>query len=871
MIGETLGHYRITAKIGEGGMGVVYRATDARLGRDVAIKVLPARVANDPERLARFEREARTLASLNHPNIAAVYGVEEKALVMELVEGSSPVGPLPVQTVLAYARQIIDALEHAHEKGVVHRDLKPANIKITPDGRLKLLDFGLARAIEGGPNQTHTQISPEDSPTMTLAASLPGVIMGSAAYMSPEQARGARIDHRSDIWSFGAVLFELLTGRPAFTGETLSDTLAAVLTRDPDLAAIPDPFRALLERCFVRDARQRLGWIAEARAILNAPPPKRLATAVTRLRWLTPVLAILCVILAAALALLWLRRNTLVDSPRLHLIVQQLESFNVLGAPALEISPDGRRIVFGAAGKLWIRELDQPEPRALAGTEDAISPFWSPDSRSIAYLAPRGEIRRLNIVSGAVATIARAQTVMGGSWSPDAQTILWSERGRGLFTAPASGGEPRLVLARRAETGTIQRPQYLPEAGDQWILASVTRGGVAPSIILVNLASSEIVEIGRGLMPSYSPTGHLVYWSTGGTLELWAAPFSASQRRLTGEPFRLVERTSPPSISRNGLLVYRDAPPRQGARLSIRDRAGKRIGGIDEPADYSSIATSPDGRRAAVITGTQLNSELWIYDLEGRAKNRLAIDSEAKSCVIWSPDGAKLAFTARRGAENQLRIAASDGSTEPVTIASAPDFLCAGSWSADGQHILFHKLVADAGVDDQWYASRKPDGSGWTTQAFLATPASEGFGRFSPDGRYVAYSSTETGRNEIFVRAFPKGSGKWLISARGGVQPQWSRDGKEIYFLEGTTLMAASVISGAAFSSGEVTRLFDKGPHLAGRTNRGYDVLPNGRFVTIEGLEDPNAPAPAIHLIQNWPAVFRRAAGGGPPPLLPPN
>ena len=846
--GEPFGHYRIGPKLGEGGMGVVYRAHDTRLGRDVAIKVLPDSVARDPERLARFEREARTLAALNHPNIAAVYGVEQGALVMELVEGETLKGPLPLATAIACARQIADALEAAHERGIIHRDLKPANIKITPEGKVKLLDFGLAKAMEQGPIA-------ENSPTLT-AHTVSGMVMGTPGYMSPEQARGTRVDHRTDIWAFGVVLYEIATGKRLFSGATATDILAAVLTSELPLGAAPPRLVPLLRRCLERDVRKRLGWIGEMETYLDAPTP-----ATPPRRWAMPVFA---AALLATAAIVWTIRAPRPSGAR------PLAAFSFTPGSFVQtdyvrnavISPDGRRIAYVAADKLWIRDLASEQARQIEGSDNAEGPFWSPDSTQIAFAAGR-ELRKANAQGGTTLIIGKLDgEYRGGAWSPAGDRIIVSVAGAGLTEAPATGGVFKVVLPSTLAVNTFFSPHFLPAAGTGRLLVASQGRRSRQVLKLIDLDAGKMQTLREGAYPAWSVSGHILFKSAPFTGGLWALPFSLSKRAATGDAIPLLNSGSDFGASEDGTLLWADVVNGPFSRPGWIDRAGKRETlPVAAYPRFSDLSLSPDATRAVYTVSGEQGADVWILDLVRSVPTRLTLAPEIDELPQWSPSGKEIAFASYRGGYSNIYVQAADGSAEAKLAVRGlgPDM--PESWSPDGQVLLFSRRHPKSGTD-LWSVRRRADLSFDEPSVWLQSDFDEGNANFSPDGRFVGYVSNESGRQEIFVRSFPTGDGKRQISSDGGDNPRWSRDGREIFYTSRDVLVAVRVGPDAA-PLGSNHELFKLPLPAASLPPRPYDVHPDGRrflFVTYDPAK-PAKPA-AIHIIQNWPELLRQKDDG---------
>jgi Tol biopolymer transport system component/predicted Ser/Thr protein kinase len=884
----SIGHYRIVSKLGEGGMGAVYRATDTRLNREVAIKVLPEAVASDPDRLARFTREAQVLASLNHPNIAAVYGVEERAIVMELVEGQSPAGPLTSEGALPLIRQLIDALEYAHEKGVVHRDLKPANLKITPEGRLKVLDFGLAKALSA---ETAAPGNPASSPTLTMQGAvqgtMAGMIMGTAAYMSPEQARGQKVDQRADIWSFGVVFYELLTGRRLFGGDTISDTLAAVLKTDPDWSALPPDtppaIRRLLRRCLERDRKRRLADIADARLeideALEFPALTSATPARAALRWWITAIGLVA-LAGLAVAVVHFRETPPQPAAvRFQIPAPEKASF---GSNGMALSPDGRQLAFIASGAdghpmLWVRPLDSVTAHVLPGTEGAgYSPFWSPDSRSVGFLV-QGKVKKIDAAGGPPETLCDIPSVLlGGSWSRDGVVIFGASAG-GLLRVPQAGGvATRLTTVdeRHGEFGHL-RPWFLPD-GRHFLYFS--RAGPETGIYLAALDGPERKRLAATSQAgAYAPpaagsqNGHLLFLREG---TLIAQPLDARRFEPAGEPFPVAEQVGSLlslgffSVSANGVLAYRNgAAGTGGVQLVWFDRQGKSLGALGSPGLYGSGPTlSPDGNRVAVDqvdTGTAGTRNVWVMDVARGVPTRFMSDSERDISPVWSPKGDRLVFASIRGTGYGIYQKDFSGSGKEELLLESANIRLPNSWSPDGRYLLYSALGQKTG-SDLWVL---PAAAG-TPSASKPTPYLQGLyneqqGQFSPDGHWIAYSSDEIGSYQVYVQSFPAGAGKFRVSAAGGAQPRWRRDGKEIFYIGADgRLTAVDVKTGPKFETGAPRALFDAqipAPLLADSSFH-YDVAADGgRFLVNSAATDRAGPAATpITVIVNWQAAVKR-------------
>jgi eukaryotic-like serine/threonine-protein kinase len=880
--GTRLGPYEVLAAIGSGGMGEVYRARDTKLGREVAVKILPGLFASDPDRMMRFEREARTLASLNHPHIAQIYGFEEtpavaghagvSALVMELVEGEDLIdriarGPVPLDEALPIARQIAEALEAAHEAGVIHRDLKPANIKVRPDGTVKVLDFGLAKLADPAAATSDAIAgSPADSPTFTSPAMTAlGVILGTAAYMAPEQARGRAVDRRADIWAFGCVLFEMLTGRRAFEGDDVSDTLASVLKSEPDWTALPagtpPALRRLLRRCLVKDPGRRLSGIGLARFEIDdaAGPaddgpthsPVQPSGATHGLWYALAALVVLLAFLAAALVLLLRPAQAPPDVIRFAVAPPPGTTFG--RASDVAISPDGRRVAFragppGEPRTLWIREADRLAPRQLAGTERALRLFWSPDGRSIAFFAPDGALKRLDVDGGAVRTISELKFVgAGGAWGPGDVIVVQS--GSRLYRVSALGGPPTEMTA---EGAGVMFPSFLP---DGRLLATTERG----QIVTGSLDSTEWTPIAEATSRVlYAHPGYLVFVQQG---QLVAQPFDLSRRAIAGDPVPLdvepvrTTGSSPGgitdglfSVSQNGVLAYEPGEFQLGGVPVWVDRSGSELGAVLTGTEIVAFPRlSPDGQRLAMV----VDGDIWVGDLRNRPSIRLTFAGSGSLSPIWSPDGQRLVY--EWGAPDiALWSIAADGSESAPVRVSPFMHLHPHGWAPDGRELLVVRL---AGEDTDILAL--PPGETSEPRPVLATPAGAGVegAALSPDGRWLAYAAYPTGLPEIWVRPYPGPGAPVRVSIGGGTQPVWARDGRELYWWSHSgMIMAAAIQPGSEFDFASPVALFESRHSRVGQPPS-YDVAPDGRFLM---LKPPETEAMPITVITNWVAEVER-------------
>ncbi len=901
MIGVTLAHYRITGKLGAGGMGEVWRADDQKLGREVALKVLPAEFAADAQRFERFQREARVLASLNHANIAHLYGLESIAseadsdagsipqapgspisvtfLVMELVEGDDlseriAHGPIPSSEVIPIALQIAGALEAAHEQGIVHRDLKPANIKLRPDGTVKVLDFGLAKAWEADAADASLSLSP----TMTQHATAAGLILGTAAYMSPEQARGQSVDRRADIWAFGVVLWEMLTGRKLFEGDTVSDVLASVLKEAPSLDELPPEapafLRRLVGRCLDKDSKTRLRDIGEARIALARPEEDRLPADVLaakpetgpwrrRLPWLVVGPAI-----AAALTLAVLLFGRTAPEPQvIRFETPPPENGRFHLAPdnpgPVAVSPDGTMLAYSgrtADGvvQLWVRALDESRARALPGTENAQYPFWSPDSRRIGFFSI-GKLRVIEAAGGPPLALCDTGDGKGGSWGPNGMIVFSPSYNSPIHKVAEAGGESVAVTEFDTERrdNSHRHPRFLPDGNHFLYMArSASGSGEGHAVMVGSLDGSENRLLFRAPTAVEIASGHLLFVRD---RTLMARPFDADKIEFTGEPFPIAETVAllPPgtvigifSASQNGVLAYQTGDGSDGSyRLTWRNREGNELGVVGEPASYDEVHLIPGGELAAVAleednAGT---GDVWLVDLRRNLFSRFTFEPGYEYGLTPTPDGRALIFSTERGGGYILVKKDIGGSGEGQTIYESETEMYPNSVSSDGENLFFYRAGKNTNYDI-WVLPLSGEADAYP---FIETVFIEFGAMISPDGRWLAYASDESGSPEIYVTAFPDRGRKWQVSTNGGQTARWNPNGREILYhaSDGALVSVPVEAREGGLLIGEATPLFNTmvqpfGSLLWAVTDDGERVL------AMETMSEEEAPN--LSVVVNW-------------------
>jgi len=874
--GTQFGVYAVGEMLGKGGMGEVYKARDTKLDRTVAIKVLPAAVASDRELLARFEREAKTLASLNHTNIAHVYGLENfggvMALVMEYVPGPTlrerlAKGRVPVKEAVAIARQIASALEAAHESGIIHRDLKPANVKLTDDGAVKLLDFGLAKSV--APSRAPT----DETETMALQDTGTGVILGTAGYMAPEQVLGAGVDRRADVWAYGAVLYELLSGKRAFAGSTVAEVMAATLRAEVDWSALPGDTPGqvitILRRCLERDRTSRIRDIGDAWRLVEDRP---VAVAAGR-RWLWPAVA--GVLAAGLAAAVWVGRPT-GPSPSLRRLTVSLGDDANLAtgvANAIAISRDGARIAYVTVGtnqirRLVTRRLSEAEPRVLAATEHAANPFFSPDGEWIAFFAG-GKLKKISVEGGLIVALCDADSkgAMGGSWGDDGNII--ASLGSRLVRVPGNGGKPEPVSTLAPGESRHLWPYVLPGSKAALFFSNVEPYADSGSVEAIVFATGERKVIQRSAyFGRYLSSGHLL-WLNSGTA--YVAPFDPEKLELTGGARPMVEHVifqdvnggAQLDIAADGTLIYLEQGGVVRSTLQWLEADGRLQPILNTPGEYSYPVLSPDGKQMAYLQQTGANRDIWVHDLERDVSRRVTLTPDRNEYVfVWTPDGKSIIYSLG----NQMQIVRADGSSEPVTIYEhANSMVFIHAISSDGRFLAFCVQGAKT-ANDLW--TLPLEWKGGTAKAgepkpFQASPFAEIHASFTPDSKWLAFSSDESGSNEVYVRSFPSGAGKIQISHSGGMQPFFDRGGKDVFYVanDGQPMVVSyeQLADSIRFSK---PRAWTQRNFGLSTSLRRFAVAPDGKRIVVTLPEDTQVRRRAneVVFLENFTSQLRRSA-----------
>ena len=849
--GDKLGHYEILAQIGAGGMGEVYKARDTRLGRVVAVKTSKLQFTE------RFDREARSIAALNHPNICTLHDVGPNYLVMEFVEGAPIKGPLPLDEALRLARQITSALEAAHEKHIIHRDLKPANIMVKPDGSIKVLDFGLAKVAP----PVRTDLSPENSPTLTMGPSEAGLILGTAAYMAPEQAKAIEVDKRADIWSFGVVLYELVTGSRPFHGKDVPEILASVIKEQPDFEPIPFAIRRLIRKCLEKDPAQRLRDIGDVWDLIDEPPPAKHA----KIPWIGAA------VLAAATAVaLWSPWRSAPPEPEIARLQLTLTGRNV----PIELSPDGRLLSFSGSllkrRAIWIRALDSSEARALQGTEDMLASwFWSPDSRFIAF-GQDGKLKKIDVRSGVVSILVDKNLApRGGSWSEAGILIIGSAMGIQRVNL-ADGTVTLLTQVDKATGADHIYPQFLPD-GRHFVYVDQAAG-----------FQRAVLAVGSiDLLPAQQPAQALITAQGGASLgRVYFVPASAAgpaklvfrrdntvlaqtfdpvKLTLSGEPVPISEANVGYFSAAPGVLAYSTATGAAGSQLTVYERGGKEVSKLGAPVSQFGVNVSADGSRVAVPRQTTTRN-LWALELNRDASTKVTSDEAFADGGVFSPDGKSLVYASRRNSQGtHLFRRAANGTGEEQPLLKNAGF--AQDWSRDGKFILYatNNSMTDKTAPNLMVLPMEGDKPG-KPFPYLAAAARETQGKFSPDGNWVAYASDESGVNQIFVSSFPDPAKSKIPIATGNL-PRWGRDGKELFFFapDDTLMSVAFSISGGVFKPGPPKVLFKAQPYHSAGTDTwgtGWDTVPGGRFLI--NVAGDAVEQPPVSVVLNWQSALKQ-------------
>ena len=869
-------------------MGVVYKAEDTKLRRTVALKFLRADAIEDAEAKERFLREARAAAGLDHPNICTVYEIDEVEgetfLAMAYIEGRTvkdKIGdrPLKLDEAIDIAVQTAEGLKAAHQKGVVHRDIKPANLMLTEEGQLKIMDFGLALLAE------------QSRLTKT------STILGTPAYMSPEQAERRPTDRRTDVWSLGVVIYEMVTGRLPFAGERQEAVLYAISNQEPEpvtalRAGLPMELEFIVAKALAKDPADRYQHVEEMIVDLRglakksgsrqsvtprsgvgleppAPRPREERPSPDLKLRLYQALLAATGVAALAMAFLYFggaAPETDKASVNRFAITPPDGVWTIWLHANVAISPNGRHVAFvrNADRKLWVKDLDQQEPRAIEGSEGARAPFWAPGSDFIGF-ATDSQLKRAPVHGGPAVTLCElpAFDFWGAAWSTDSEMIVFSSRVPSeLYEVPARGGRPDLLISTKdlenttgQTVGWIARPHFLPAEAGPRVLAFVFGAETGHIVIVQDLDTGRHEVLGPGEAPFYAPSGHLVYQPAGRTYDLWARSFDLDTLKPTGEAFPIARNGRGPTVSADGTLVYLDGLDAIEEQLVWLDRDGETVAETGlKAAAISSPTLSADGRRIAVAIGGA-NEDVWVYDRSSGTKTRLTTAAEDENRPVWSPDGQQIAFASERAGNNDVLLRPAAGGGEDKELVATPLLERPWDWSIDGRYLLYE--ASDPGTEvDIWYLERGEDGGDWKPRPFLQTRFGERAAKFSPDGRYVAYHSDESGRFEIYVQPFPEGGRKVTVSSNGGTNVRWSPDGSEIFYVEGGTLVAVRVsMSDQDFSVGAAAKLFHH-PKLGEWQRTNYDVSPDGRRFLVPQVVGETAH-PAIRVVQNWFEEFR--------------
>jgi eukaryotic-like serine/threonine-protein kinase len=892
--GTKRGAYEILAPLGAGGMGEVYRARDTRLRREVAIKALPASLSANPERLARLEREARILAALNHPNIAAIYGLEESGesclLVLELVEGQTLAerlarGALPIEDALSVCEQIACGLEAAHDAGVIHRDLKPANVKIRPDGSVKILDLGLARGVD-----TSSPTDPSLSPTITSGGTEPGVILGTAAYMSPEQARGRPLDKRSDVFSFGCVMYECLTGLRAFPGETISDTLAAILRAEPDWSALPGPtpagVRKLLRRCLEKDRKKRLRDVGDARLEIEeaiaspapdvAAPPVATARHGGRILWALGG-ALLGIVAVYSAGRLFGRPAPAVPPPvRAVLPLPPGVRLNLSRRPSIAVSPDGRTIVFRAVEdgvpRLYRRELGGSDATPIAGTEQGFSPFFSPDGEWLGFFTST-ELKKVPLAGGSPVHISPVPPVTaGGAWDRDGTIVFTLTVNSPLFRVPETGGKFQMISKLDPSRGEHSHlwPQILPER--RGILVSMVVGRdfqdfENSQIVVLDPKSGRRTVVLEGTSFARYAAGQLVFVRGG---SMFRAPFDLTRLALTGSPIPLPEKVAIHSgigiasfaLTNDGTFVYAEGPPAVSPRSVVLrlDRQGTEKELPLPAATYEDPRLSPDGKTLVVGKCDGESCKLVLYDLDRNVLTPFTSEPGRFFNPVWSPDGRRLAYSGFAVGAPTLYVKNADGSGPPRRLTEAPTELAQAaefpnSWSPDGRtiaYVMVRQLITGRPERDVWLVSADEKRS--APRHWMETTYAESAAAFSPDGQLMAYVSDESGRNEVYVRPFSGTGGRIKVSNEGGMEPVWTRGGRELLYRNGNQFLSVDIRTDPLLAAGGSRVLFSGDFTPGGREDApfGYAVSADGNVIYATRVVPVPEPERRLAVVTNW-------------------